>query len=137
MTLYLDMDFALDSKRRLDAIMGRVQKSNLEMTTVISRQGEMSGKVNEVVGGAITSLQFQDMVNQLLQHSRLRIESMQEVWNIIGGMAEEERSGKPILTQDVEHIKLQVAEIFHNAGKASARNPVRQGDMQTGDVDLF
>jgi len=133
----LDMDFALDSKRRLDAIMDRVQKSNLEMTTVISRQGEMSGRVNDVVGGAITSLQFQDMVNQLLQHSRLRIESMQEAWNLIGGMAEEERSGKSILTQDVQHITTQISEIFHNAGKASARNPVRQGDMATGDIDLF
>jgi len=133
----LDMDFALDSKRRLDAIMERVQKSNLEMTTVIFKQGEMSGRVNEVVGGAITSLQFQDMVNQLLQHSRLRIESMQQAWSIIGVMADEERTGKSIFTQDVEHINRQIAEIFHNAGRASDRNPVRQGDMQTGDIDLF
>jgi methyl-accepting chemotaxis protein len=133
----LDMDFALNSKNRLDAIMERVQKSNLDMTDVISRQGEMSGKVNEVVGGAITSLQFQDMVNQLLQHSRLRIESMQQAWSIIGIMAEEERSGKAILTQDVEHTNLKIAEIFKNAGKASASNPVRQGDMEAGGIDLF
>ena len=133
----LDMEFALNSKRRLDDIMDRVQKSNLEMTAVISRQGEMSGKVNDVVGAAITSLQFQDMVNQLLQHSRLRIESMQDAWNIIGNMAEEERGGKSISTQDVDHINQKIAEIFHNAGKATARNPVRQGDMEAGDIDLF
>jgi methyl-accepting chemotaxis protein len=133
----LDMDFALDSKKRLDAIMERVQKSNLEMTTVISKQGDMSGRVNDVVGGAITSLQFQDMVNQLLQHSRLRIESMQKAWSIIGVMADQERSGKSIFTQDVEQVNQQISEIFHNAGKASARNPVRQGDMATGDIDLF
>ena len=133
----LDMEFALDSKRRLDDIMDHVQKSNLEMTVVISRQGEISGKVNDVVGAAITSLQFQDMVNQLLQHSRLRIESMQDAWNIIGNMAEKERSGKPISTQDVDHIYHKITEIFHNAGKATARNPVRQGDMGAGDIDLF
>ena len=133
----LDMEFALDSKRRLDDIMDHVQKSNLEMTVVISRQGEISGKVNDVVGAAITSLQFQDMVNQLLQHSRLRIESMQDAWNIIGNMAEKERSGKPISTQDVDHINHKITEIFHNAGKATARNPVRQGDMGAGDIDLF
>ena len=90
----LDMDFALGSKNRLDAIMQRVQQSNQDMSLVIIKQNEISGKVNEVVGNAVTSLQFQDMVSQLLQHSRLRLDSMQEAWNIIGDLAKAEQGGE-------------------------------------------
>lgn len=133
----LDMDFALDSKKRLDAIMQRVQQSNSEMSQVIVKQTEISGKVGEVVGNAVTSLQFQDLVNQLLQHSRLRLDSMQEAWHIIGDMAQEEQGGKPVSADEVDRVRQQVVEIFSKANQVSQRNPVRQEHMQSGDIDLF
>ena len=133
----LDMDFALDSKRRLDAIMARVQQSNLEMSQVIVKQTEISGKVNEVVGSAVTSLQFQDLVNQLLQHSRLRLDSMQEAWQIIGDLAKEEQGSKSTSPDDVDRVSQKVVEIFNSANQVSQRNPVRQEHMQSGDIDLF
>ncbi len=133
----LDMDFALNSKNRLDAIMQRVQQSNLDMSRVIVKQAEISGKVNEVVGSAVTSLQFQDMVNQLLQHSRLRLDSMQEAWRVIGDLAQEEQSGKPTSSDAVDSVRQKVVEIFKNANQVSRRNPVRQEHMQSGDIDLF
>ena len=133
----LDMDFALDSKKRLDAIMARVQESNVEMSHVIVKQAEISGKVNDVVGNAVTSLQFQDLVNQLLQHSRLRIDSMQEAWRIIGDLAKQEQGGVPTSSNDVERVRTEVIEIFKSANQVSQRNPVRQEHMQSGDIDLF
>ena len=133
----LDMDFALDSKNRLDAIMQRVQQSNQDMSQVIVKQAEISGKVNEVVGSAVTSLQFQDLVNQLLQHSRLRLDSMQEAWRIIGDLAQDEQSGKPTSSDDTDRVRRQVVEIFSKANQVSQRNPVRQEHMQSGDIDLF
>jgi methyl-accepting chemotaxis protein len=133
----LDMDFALGSKSRLDAIMQRVQKSNQDMSLVIVKQNEISGKVNEVVGSAVTSLQFQDMVSQLLQHSRLRLDSMQEAWNIIGDLAKEEQSGKPTSSEEANRVSRDIVEIFKKANQVSQRNPVRQEQMQSGDIDLF
>ena len=133
----LDMDFALDSKNRLDAIMQRVQQSNQDMSQVIVKQAEISGKVNEVVGNAVTSLQFQDLVNQLLQHSRLRLDSMQEAWNIIGDLAQQEQSGKITTSAETDRVSQQVVEIFSKANQVSQRNPVRQEHMQSGDIDLF
>ena len=133
----LDMDFALDSKNRLDAIMARVQHTNLEMSRVIVKQTEISGKVNDVVGNAVTSLQFQDLVNQLLQHSRLRLDSMQEAWRVIGNLAKEEQDGRPASPGEVERVRQKVVEIFKGANQTSQRNPVRQEHMQSGDIDLF
>jgi len=133
----LDMDFALASKNRLDAIMQRVQQSNRDMGQVIAKQSEISGKVNDVVGSAVTSLQFQDLVNQLLQHSRSRLDSMQEAWRIIGDLAQQEQNGKPTSFEESDRVRQQVVEIFNNANKLSQRNPVRQEHMQSGDIDLF
>jgi methyl-accepting chemotaxis protein len=111
----LDMDFALDSKNRLDGIIKHVQQSNLGMSQVIVKQAEISGKVTEVVDSAVTSLQFQDLVNQLLQHSRLRLDSMQEAWRIIGNLAQEEENGKPTSFDDTHRVCRQVVEIFSKA----------------------
>jgi len=133
----LDMDFALNSKTRLDAIMQRVQKSNSDMTQVIAKQTEISGQVNAVVGKAVTSLQFQDLVNQLLQHSRLRLDSMQEAWRIIGELAQKEQDGKLASPGDAEQVRMKIVEIFSVANRISNGNPVRQDDMQSGDIDLF
>lgn len=133
----LDMDFALASKNRLDGIMQRVQQANQDMSQVITKQTEISGKVNEVVGRAVTSLQFQDMVGQLLQHSRLRLDSMQEAWRIIGDLAQAEQNGTPIPPEETDRVRQQIVDIFSNANQVSARNPVRQEHMESGDVDLF
>jgi len=68
-----------------------------------------------VVDSAVTSLQFQDLVNQLLQHSRLRLDSMQEAWRIIGNLAQEEENGKPTSFDDTHRVCRQVVEIFSKA----------------------
>lgn len=133
----LDMQFALDSKNRLDEIMRRIQQSNEGMSQVIVKQSEISGKVDEVVGNAVTSLQFQDMVNQLLQHSRLRLDSMQEAWRIIGDQAQNEQNGVVASPDETSRVSQQIVEIFNRAKQVSQRNPVRQEHMQSGDIDLF
>jgi methyl-accepting chemotaxis protein len=133
----LDMDFALNSKNRLDSIMYGVQEANQEMALVIARQNEISGKVDEVVGNAVTSLQFQDMVGQLLQHSKLRLDSMQEAWRLIGDLAQEEKGGKVITSEETDRVRNQIVEIFTNANAISSRNPVRQEQLSSGDIELF
>jgi methyl-accepting chemotaxis protein len=133
----LDMDFALSARSRLDAIMQRVQLTNQNMAQVISKQAEISGKVGEVVGSAVTSLQFQDMVGQLLQHSKLRLDSMQDAWRIIGDLAREEQEGKFASPAETDRVRQEIVAIFDRANQVCQRNPVRQEHMQSGDVDLF
>ena len=133
----LDMDFALASKNRLDSIMQSVQRANHDMAHVIVRQTEISGKVNDVVGSAVTSLQFQDMVGQLVQHSQRRLDSMQQAWSLIGELAQKEKDGAPSSPEETERVRSRIVEIFEQANRVSQRNPVRQEQMASGDVDLF
>ena len=133
----LDMVFALESKSRLDTIMQRVQLTNQNMSQVIVKQNEIASQVDQVVGSAVTSLQFQDLVSQLLQHSRLRLESMQHAWDRMGTLAQEEKNGKATSATEVEVVHKEITEIFKRANETCQRNPVRQEHMQSGDIDLF
>jgi len=133
----LDMAFALEAKGRLDATMQRVQLTNHKMELVIVKQNEISSQVDQVVGSAVTSLQFQDMVGQLLQHSRLRLDSMKQAWDRMGALAQEEQGGKSTSLAEADGVRQEITEIFKRANETCERNPVRQEHMQSGDIDLF
>ena len=137
MVAALDMDFAVQAKIRMDVIMERVNVSSLKMAEVIAKQSAITSKVDVVVGEAVTSLQFQDMVNQLLQHSKLRLNCMEQAWEKIGYLANEEHAGKLSSTAETEQVRQQIEALFASANQLSQRNPVRQEKMSSGDIDLF
>ncbi|HCI53347.1 MAG TPA: chemotaxis protein [Gallionella sp.] len=133
----LDMGFALESKNKLDNSLTYVQQLNHKMSEVIIKQNEISGRVDTVVGSAVTSLQFQDIAGQLLGHSRLRLDTMQEVWQQIEEMAKREQSGVPVTQGELEQATQSISELFAKAGQVSSRNPVRQDKMVSDEIELF
>ncbi len=133
----LDMGFALESKAKLDNSLMNVQLLNHKMSAAVVKQGEISARVDEVVGAAVTSLQFQDIAGQLLGHSRLRLDTMQEAWQHIESLAKREQAGASISAGEINHISAKIAELFVKAEQVSARNPVRQDKMQSDEIELF
>ncbi len=133
----MDMDFALQSKSRLDSVLTRVQKMNANMSDIIVTQNEIAGKVDSAVGAAVTSLQFQDMVGQLLQHSRAQLDVMTQAWTRIEELGERGLSGPFVSPQDVERVRMEVTTLFEKAEQAKTRNPVRQNKMESGEIELF
>ena len=133
----MDMNFALQSRNRLDTVLERIQQSNTKLTEAIAKQNEISGKVGEVVGSAVTSLQFQDMVHQLLQHCRLHLDSIQEAWRRIGDLAKEEQAGRYATEEELAALRKEITGLFGRVDQVSERNPVKQVAMSSGDVELF
>lgn len=133
----LDMGFAVDSKKKVGEALDRAQRINANMTVVIEQQAEIAREVDMVVGRAISSLQFQDMVGQLLQHSNTRINSMKAAWHRMGDWSKEAAQGHAASPNKIGKMRAEIGEIFAKAEALSARNPVRQEKMATGDIDLF
>lgn len=133
----LDMGFALESKVKLDNSLSYVQRLNQKMADVIVKQNEISGRVDKVVGSAVTSLQFQDIAGQLLGHSRLRLDTMQEAWQYIEELAKRDQSGSPATLNEIEQISGKISGLFAIAEQVSARNPVRQDKMDSLEIELF
>lgn len=133
----MDMAFALESKSKLDGTLMHIHGTSQSMTTVILKQNEISSRVEGVVNSAVTSLQFQDMVGQLLQHATKKLAAMQQAWQRIGAFADGERQGKSFSRAEVDKIRLEVDQLFANGDQVSAKKPVRQGSMSSGDIELF
>jgi methyl-accepting chemotaxis protein len=133
----LDMGFALESKNKLDNSLNYVQQLNQKMADVIVKQNEISGRVDKVVGSAVTSLQFQDIAGQLLGHSRMRLDTMQEAWQQIEDLAKREQTGVPVTSGEVEQVTQRIAGLFAKAEQVSSRNPVRQDKMVSDEIELF
>jgi methyl-accepting chemotaxis protein len=127
-----DMNVALHSKRRVAAMLndiGSVHNSMLETAGQLARRTE---KLEHDVNAAITNMQFQDMVTQLLGHVTKRIDAVSGVT----------RTARPLADPNSDDHARAAAQRDLDAGivaarDATAKNPVRQGSMQTGDIELF
>ncbi len=133
----LDMGFAVESKKKVGEALERAHGVNEHMKVVIDQQAKISREVEEVVGRAVSSLQFQDMVGQLLQHSNTRINSMQSAWNRMGDWSKEASQGHAASLDRIDKMRTEISDIFAMADAMGKRNPVRQEKMKTGDIDLF
>jgi len=132
-----EVNIAHMAKQKMQEKLEEVRLSNVKMTQVISQQNEIAQQVDVVVGQAITSLQFQDMVGQLLQHSHTQISSVESAWGRLGEWSNEAAQGHAASQQKIEKMRAEISDIFAKSEKMSNRNPVRQDKMETGDIDLF
>lgn len=133
----LDMDFAVKSKVQLEATLSNVQQMNAGMASVIDQQQVIAREVDVVVGRAVTSLQFQDMVNQLLQHSRGRVDSMEAAWHKLGNWARESSRGEVPTREQTEQMRSEIDTLLSQNNRTIINKSVNQQKMDTGDIELF
>jgi len=133
----LDMNFALESKSKMDATLAHVNQMNKNMVKVIEDQRKIAGEVEQVVGRAVTSLQFQDMVGQLIQHTHTRVSSMETAWQRLGEWASEAQQGQAASMERISQMRQEISDIFNDAERLSERSPVRQDKLESSDIDLF
>lgn len=133
----LDMSFAVESKKKMEEAMVRAQKVGQDMAVIIAQQDQISDDVDKVVGRAISSLQFQDLVGQLLQHSSTRINGMRNAWHRMGEWSKESAQGHAASPDKIDQMRAEIGEIFAKTDAIGKRNPVRQKKMEVGEIDLF
>lgn len=127
-----DMNVALHSKRRVAEMMKDIGTAHEHMRDTGAQLAEKTEKLEHDVNAAVTSMQFQDMVTQLLGHVGKRLDAMSAVT----------RSAKPLLEPGLEAGSRAAAQgalaaEIESARTSTAKNPVSQVSMQTGDIELF
>jgi methyl-accepting chemotaxis protein len=131
-----DMNFALVSKERVGSMLDSVRGLNQHVTDAVQKITLISQEVGGEVGRTVTSLQFQDLVTQLLARVCDRIhamsEALQEIDRVQGAAASIQ--DLPSLSQYLQSYEAVIAK-----AKAAPKGagPVSQGHMASGDIDLF
>ena len=137
-----DMTFALTSKTDVEQAMAGIEAMNELTGQAVGELNGISVDVSAAVSNAVLSLQFQDMVTQLLEHSAKRVEVlesiMQDEGELVALMGSDGRLGDTL--QALERIQghiAQQADKLHHLHQQVANNPVAQSAFATGDVELF
>lgn len=135
-----DMNFALESKSKVQETMAEIQKINDRMENTVSELSNIASEVEGNVRIAVTSLQFQDLASQLLNHISTRIGDIGTIIHSIAGIpindatADKDKRSECIIRLQRFHEAIgQASELI----KQSRRNPVSQSQMNSGDIELF
>lgn len=137
-----DMTFALTSKTDVEHAMAGIEAMNDITGNAVAELNAIAEDVSTAVGNAVLSLQFQDMVTQLLEHTGKRVELLRGVLKDEAEMAEVMEKtlslGDTLNALDnlQGHIVLQAGrfELLH---RSVAKNPVAQTGFSSGEVELF
>jgi methyl-accepting chemotaxis protein len=135
-----DMNFALQSKTKVQGTMAEIKAVNDRMGSTVTDLSDIAGEVEGNVRTAVTSLQFQDLASQLLNHINTRIGNMGAIIHSIAGIpiddtvADQDKRSECILRLQRFHDAIdQASELI----KQSRHNPVTQNQMESGDIELF
>jgi methyl-accepting chemotaxis protein len=125
---------AMESNQHVRTIMAELATFNEAVANNAIELNLISTNVEQNVLVVISTLQFQDMSSQLIEHARLRMTALQEVANEMGKGA-----GSPnhreYLAQIAAYNRLLDKHVV-SLDKQKA-NPVAQKDFGTGDIELF
>lgn len=137
-----DMTFALTSKGDVEQAMIGIDELNRRTGEAVAELNRIGETVEAVVNRSVVSLQFQDMVTQLLAHVVRRLDLLDEILRdgqYAIGLAM--RSAHPsAAVSELAALRHHIGQISQKMGVISQKvdnNPVNQTGFATGGVELF
>ena len=129
-----DMNFAIQSKARVDEMIAQIGQMNESMAVHLSQISDMSGQINLMVGDAVRSL----LVRQLSGHGEPHLQRLEQITSSIQVKMKELSSmpaGNPEkLVAGLIDIRSEVRDLIQ---QEKAHKPVEQSSMEEGGVELF
>jgi len=132
-----DMSVAIQSKIRVEEMFEQVGEINEFIEEKLGDISHISDEINDSVGVAIRSLQFEDIVRQLVEHINERIIGVEESFLLVSNSLANDNSRYSF--QHVEELKEMQQHIKNNIliGVVNSGNPVSQKSMDEGEIELF
>lgn len=135
-----DMNFAIQAKTRVNAMLERLTELNKSVEGTLDQVSGISGEVNTLVGDAVRSLQFEDIVRQLATYAERHLDRVHGLINRIHGGLSDLRRSETRAPRDfvlaLQHMQVELDEYIATE-LGSDSKPVAQASMGEGDVELF
>ena len=137
-----DLTFAFESKQSVETIIATMEAQNQVRVAALGQLGGIADEVDVQVGRAITALQFQDIVSQLLGHVGRRVDAIDDVSRHLGELAQtlQRNAARPDATDALQSLQSEthrVSERLKDMAQITANNPVSQTEMNQGGIELF
>jgi methyl-accepting chemotaxis protein len=133
-----DMTFALESKGRVEAVAQQVKRISNERSSAIDSLGVAANRVDAEVNRAVTALQFQDLVSQIVGHAGRRIEAMRRAAKTVDELTKNLESDPRVASvHEVCNQLLRLGEHLDTHSVSGKHNPVSQATLSHGAIELF
>ena len=126
-----DMTDTISAKGRVDAMASSVASLNEKLEKTVAAAEQLSLDVTADVNLAVQSLQFEDIVTQALIHSAAAMRELSSFSEKLTGVSQ--TGGQTDLASELQ----DQVKAFRIQRQAASADPVRQSDMEAGDVELF
>ncbi|MDX1346954.1 MAG: methyl-accepting chemotaxis protein [Thiomicrorhabdus chilensis] len=135
-----DMEHAVSSQSKVDGMLNDLEQMNVGIS---DKLGDISSVISEIevsVSNAMRSLQFEDIVRQLVEQSMSHLSGLNEFSNKISQFLAESVN-VPVASEDefkerVEQLKL-IMQQQRQQIEDNRMTRVKADSMDEGDVDLF
>ncbi len=132
-----DMSIAIQSKQRVEEMFAQVGNINIFIENKLGNIREISDEINSSVGVAIRSLQFEDIVRQLVDHVNKRVVAVEESYQIVNhSFTNGYRINSVEYIQELQEIHQKIKSSIL-VGVENSGNPVSQKSMDEGEIELF
>ncbi|MGE3539891.1 MAG: methyl-accepting chemotaxis protein [Candidatus Tectimicrobiota bacterium] len=125
-----DMNMSLEGKSGVDNMLRELQHVNERIAQSLHSISTVTERIHSDVGAAVRSLQFEDLITQLLGYTRQSLGTLHILSDALEA-ATSMSSGDPVLA-----LRTALAQI-ENADHAPLHKPVAQVSMSAGDIELF
>ena len=137
-----DMTFALESKQQVEDIIQSMEQQSISRLKVIDGLGASSNIVSNNVGQAVTALQFQDIVSQLMGHVLRRVRALDGAVGqlaILAKLLHENAASCNALAalDELQRERNKLAEALASVVVETQANPVASKELSQGDRALF
>ena len=133
-----DMNFAIQSKSRVDEMIQHLGKMNEVVKENLDHVSGMSNQINDLVGDAVRSLQFEDIVRQLAEYSEHQLDSLSSmVATSYDGLLNFSQERKFTKDEYIAFISSLRQQIHDQVREQKIHKPVEQANMNEGVVELF
>lgn len=105
---------------------------NAGAAKLLRRQMMVAKKIEQELATTVTSMQFGDLVVQLLNHTERQINSLSAVLQCIKQQNDQEEN-----IFEFDNTRSRISDTAEKMKKNSQRKPVLQQGVQSGEVELF
>jgi methyl-accepting chemotaxis protein len=134
-----DMNFAIQSKVRVDGMLKQVSDVNALVGERLKDVSGMAERIDQRVADAVRSLQFEDIVRQLTDHARRRLAALEGIARQLDAASARLHA---LPGADVRAYAGTLGDLSQGLRVAAAAvndsgRPVAQQSMRSGDIELF
>ena len=134
-----DLNVALSAKGGIDAMMAHVTESDARTSAVADQVVEINRGLGSDVSTTIRSLQFEDILSQLITQTRARLVELQEITADCTRDIEELACASmdaEALDERARRVRSRLA-VQREKARLRSRGPALQSSMDAGEIELF